>query len=197
MSKVDDLVTRFVQDITSGNIAAGERMPSIRNAARDYAVSKNTIVETYDRLLAKGLITARQGFGFTVVTPSQTIREDNAPRHIVEAVDSISLLRAQLDQNYAVRIGDGRPPASWMSVEKASISSCGSGVSRGLRRIDALQSQHITIAIAGQPPAKSEAGLPGQAHGPVNGRIGQRQKHRRSGLGHRHRCGLDRVRDKG
>ncbi len=36
------------------------------------------------------------------------------PRHVSEATDRIALLQSQLNQNYSVRVGDGRPPASWM-----------------------------------------------------------------------------------
>lgn len=115
MSKTDSIAKRLTDSIASGSLAVGARLPSIRSAARDHGVSKNTIVEAYDRLVAKGLITARQGSGFTVATTSHTLREEDVPRHLVEAVDSISLLRAQLDQNYAVRVGDGRPPAFWMA----------------------------------------------------------------------------------
>ena len=115
MSKTESLVRQLADSIANGSLSAGDRLPSIRMAAQDHNVSKNTIVEAYDRLVARGLITARQGSGFTVAAPSHAIREDDAPRHLVEAVDSISLLRAQLDQNYAVRIGDGRPPALWMA----------------------------------------------------------------------------------
>jgi DNA-binding transcriptional MocR family regulator len=115
MNKTKNIVRRLADEIASGNLRAGDRLPSIRSAALEQGVSKNTIVDAYDRLVAQGLITARQGSGFIVATPNHPIREDDVPRHLVEAVDSISLLRAQLDQNYAVRVGDGRPPAFWMA----------------------------------------------------------------------------------
>jgi len=115
VSKTDNLVRQLARDIDSGSLSPGDRLPSIRVAAQDHGVSKNTIVEAYDRLVAQGLITARQGSGFNVALSNHAIRVEDAPRHMIEAVDSISLLRAQLDQNYAVRIGDGRPPASWMA----------------------------------------------------------------------------------
>lgn len=115
MNKTDTIVETLADSISDGSLRAGDHLPSIRTAAQDHGVSKNTIVEAYDRLVARGLIIARQGAGFTVAAPSQALRADDAPRHLIEAVDSISLLRAQLDQNYAVRIGDGRPPSSWMA----------------------------------------------------------------------------------
>ncbi|MEZ5702315.1 MAG: hypothetical protein R3E42_10730 [Burkholderiaceae bacterium] len=30
------------------------------------------------------------------------------------AIDVVSMLREQLEQHYEVRVGDGRPPPSWM-----------------------------------------------------------------------------------
>ncbi|RVB04168.1 aminotransferase class I/II-fold pyridoxal phosphate-dependent enzyme, partial [Mesorhizobium sp. M7A.F.Ca.CA.004.05.1.1] len=36
------------------------------------------------------------------------------PRHVAEAVDIASLLNAQLEESFSIRVGDGRPPASWM-----------------------------------------------------------------------------------
>ncbi|WP_281408514.1 MULTISPECIES: aminotransferase class I/II-fold pyridoxal phosphate-dependent enzyme [unclassified Mesorhizobium] len=35
------------------------------------------------------------------------------PRHVAEAVDAASLLAAQLEQSFQIRVGDGRPPPSW------------------------------------------------------------------------------------
>jgi DNA-binding transcriptional MocR family regulator len=35
------------------------------------------------------------------------------PTHVAEAVDIATLLRAQLEESFSVRVGDGRPPPSW------------------------------------------------------------------------------------
>lgn len=94
--------------------SVGQRLPSIRKAADEHGVSKNTMAEAYDRLVAAGLLEVRAGSGYYVV------RRDRMPvgaapqPHVSAAVDLVSLLREQLDKSYAVRPGDGRPPASWM-----------------------------------------------------------------------------------
>ena len=88
------------------------------------------MVEAYDRLVARGWVSARQGSGFVVARAAGPSRVEEAPSHIAEAMDSVSLLRAQLNQNHAVRVGDGRPPASWMSACR-SVCQAGFWTSRG------------------------------------------------------------------
>lgn len=114
-TKTDKIVVSIADQIGSGLLNAGDRLPSIRHAAEEFSVSKNTVIEAYDRLVAKGQIVARPGSGFNVASDARPLRNETAPRHVIEAVDSVSLLRAQLDQNYSVRVGDGRPPPSWMA----------------------------------------------------------------------------------
>ncbi|MFT4000861.1 MAG: PLP-dependent aminotransferase family protein [Rhizobium sp.] len=104
------VVAKLREDIGSGALPPGSRLLSIRKAAEAFQVSKNTIVEAYDRLAAAELVAARKGSGFVVVhAPGGTQR----PKHVTEAVDIASLLSAQLDQDFQIRVGDGRPPPSW------------------------------------------------------------------------------------
>lgn len=111
------IVGRIVELIDEGLAAPGERMRSIREGAREEQVSKNTMVEAYDRLVALGYLEARRGSGYFVSRArAPTIAE--RPAHVVEAVDVVSLLREQLEQHYEVRIGDGRLPPSWMGASE-------------------------------------------------------------------------------
>lgn len=108
----DTIVERLREEIASGGRPEGSRLPSIRKASMEFGVSKNTIVEAYDRLVATGLIASRKGSGFVVIRGAEQ-DEGARPRHVVEAVDIASLLSAQLEQNFRVRVGDGRPPPAW------------------------------------------------------------------------------------
>jgi len=112
-SLAQKITNDFVQQIESGQLTAGTRLPSIRSSAKSFSVSKNTVCDAYDRLVAIGRISSRRGSGFYVESakPSMPMikQEDFA-----EAVDLVSLLREQLNQHYEVRAGDGRLPASWM-----------------------------------------------------------------------------------
>ena len=106
-----EMVMRKVQaDIASGTLPARSRVPSIRRASAELGVSKNTVVEAYDRLAASGQIVAKPGSGFVVVSSEPC---DPPPNRVAEAVDLASLLAAQLEQNFQIRVGDGRPPPSW------------------------------------------------------------------------------------
>src|SRR5581483_7636107 len=47
----------------SGAIAAGARLPARRTPARDLGVSRTTVIEAFDRLIAEGLVASRVGSG--------------------------------------------------------------------------------------------------------------------------------------
>lgn len=118
------LANRLRTQILSGAMAEGSRLPSIRKAASKFGVSKNTVVEAYDRLVLDQLIAAKAGSGFVIIYRGD---DGGRPRHVSEAVDIASLLNAQLSQNFDIRVGDGRPPASWTehSEIKRYLSSNG------------------------------------------------------------------------
>lgn len=121
-----ELAARLRSQILSGVLPEGSRLPSIRMAAAEFGVSKNTVVDAYDRLVLGNLVAARAGSGFVV-----TFRgDDGRPRHVAEAVDIASLLDAQLSQNFEIRVGDGRPPAAW--TEQSEIKRYLSGAGRVL-----------------------------------------------------------------
>jgi GntR family transcriptional regulator len=47
----------------SGTLAAGSRIPSVRQLARDLAVNQNTVLRVYERLTAESLLDVRHGDG--------------------------------------------------------------------------------------------------------------------------------------
>jgi DNA-binding transcriptional MocR family regulator len=111
-TRTQTVVDGIREMIKSGALKVGARAPSIRQAAEEFDVSKNTVIEAYDRLVAAGLLMARQGSGFTVTEPPSEV-QPLRPSHVAEAVDIATLLRAQLEESFSVRVGDGRPPPSW------------------------------------------------------------------------------------
>ena len=113
ISRAQQIADSLIQQIGSGRLLPGARLPSIRVAAEGHGVSKNTVTDAYDRLVATGYIHPRRGSGFYVqsASPAPSISRSE---HVIEAVDVVSLLREQLNQHYEVRAGDGRLPATWM-----------------------------------------------------------------------------------
>lgn len=52
---------KLKDDILSGRIASGESLPSTRELAKYLAVSRNTVCEAYEMLLAEGFVLSNQG----------------------------------------------------------------------------------------------------------------------------------------
>ena len=109
---VDQVTQAVIRLIETETFKVGARLPSIRQAAVEYSVSKNTIIEAYDRLVAAGWIVSRPGSGFSV-RQRERLPVSDRPQHVAEAIDIASLLSAQLEESFSIRVGDGRPPASW------------------------------------------------------------------------------------
>lgn len=101
--------------IEARTLAPGARLPSIRTAATEFGVSKSTMVEAYDRLVASGHIQARRGSGFTVTgrraAPSL---QELAPK-LDRAIDPVWVARQSLEtEERALRPGCGWLPESWL-----------------------------------------------------------------------------------
>ena len=62
----EQLAERFAGRIRDRLLAAGARLPSVRQCAAQQGVSPSTVVAAYDQLLAQGLIEARPNRGFFV-----------------------------------------------------------------------------------------------------------------------------------
>jgi DNA-binding transcriptional MocR family regulator len=111
---VDQIVERIARLIRQGQLPDGARVPSIRKLARLIGVSPFTVVDAYDRLVARGIIESRAGRGFFVA------KRLSAPAlPVIEALpdpgtDAIALARAALsDPSNIVAAGSGFLPASW------------------------------------------------------------------------------------
>jgi len=55
----------------SGKLLAGERLPSVRELARELAVNQNTVLRVYERLVGDGLLEMRHGQGTFVSAQAQ------------------------------------------------------------------------------------------------------------------------------
>ena len=60
-TRIDSVMQSIRDQLASRVLMPGERLPSIRQMAARLNVSKNTIVDAYDRLAADGLISAKRG----------------------------------------------------------------------------------------------------------------------------------------
>ena len=57
--------------INTGEIAGGERLPSIRSIAAEYSIASNTVAKALRQLEFRGLIAARDRSGYTSLLTSR------------------------------------------------------------------------------------------------------------------------------
>ena len=96
----DQLAARVALRIEQHALKPGTRLPSIRAFAGAEAVSRSTVVEAYDRLIAAGHIESRRGSGFYVCA-ERIARPPNAPAPQTFSggtLDVVWLLRSMLRQ---------------------------------------------------------------------------------------------------
>jgi DNA-binding transcriptional regulator YhcF (GntR family) len=81
----------------SGALAPGDRLPSVRQLARELAVNPNTILHVYERLTAEGLLERRQGDG-TYLSPTLPPGQAKARRQLlIEEMDRLAHRAADLE----------------------------------------------------------------------------------------------------
>jgi GntR family transcriptional regulator/MocR family aminotransferase len=54
------------EKILSGELSAGEPLPSSRELSRQLSIARNTVLTAYDRLVSEGAVTSIAGSGFFV-----------------------------------------------------------------------------------------------------------------------------------
>ncbi len=129
------LAAQLAQRIETHALRPGTRLPSIRHCAVESRVSRSTVVEAYDRLIAAGLIESRRGSGFYVrlrQTAKQARRLAASPSLPGSPLDVNWLLRAQRRQSPgSEQPGAGLLPESWLDHEMVAAAVRGVGRSRG------------------------------------------------------------------
>lgn len=112
-SRVDDSIEWVMQRIHRQIFAAGTRLPSIRELARQRGVSPFTIAEAYTRLVAVGILEARKGSGYYARSdhPKRVASTTRRPGKI----DLSWLLDHMLSGNGARGPGLGVLPSEWLN----------------------------------------------------------------------------------
>jgi GntR family transcriptional regulator/MocR family aminotransferase len=111
-----DVYQQLKEAILDGRLAAGERVPASRELARRLAVSRNTVLDAYQRLTAEGFLVGRVGSGTIVAAPLELRprraldRSALAPRPLwralARAVDVGSAPRATVAYDFQIGAPD-------------------------------------------------------------------------------------------
>lgn len=121
----DQITTGMQRLIDCRQLRPDTRIPSIRQFATTHKVSKYTVVQAYDRLVASGHIHPRQGVGFVVARSSKHFEFDTGGVHLEKATDQLWLIRQMSrEQVFVHRPGSGWLPPQWLEE---------SGLERALR----------------------------------------------------------------
>lgn len=127
LTRVEQVMQAVRERIAARALAAGARVPSIRAMSEQMGVSKSTVVEAYERLVAEGALAARRGSGFFVAGHGAALARGkigmvgmsgistmSGPK-IDRAIDPLWLTRQSLETDArALRPGCGWLPAAWL-----------------------------------------------------------------------------------
>jgi DNA-binding transcriptional MocR family regulator len=146
---VEQLAGRLRQHIESRLLRAGMRLPSIRSLASEQRVSRFTIIEAYDRLVASGHVESRRGSGFYVATPPMPETAAERTGSLTRAVDVANLIGELYADDNLVKFAGGCPPDSWLAE---------SGLRKHMRAIAAQPGAHMTEggSAAGYRPLREQ-----------------------------------------
>lgn len=135
-SLVEQTVDWMRKRIDDRLLRAGTRVPSIRVLATQRGISRFTVVEAYDRLVAHGYLESRRGSGFYVRE-----RQPAAGRAVRAERTRAPTQAARIDVRWLVRNmfqnlpphhmpGSGLPPPGWMdgALIAASVRSVGRAI---------------------------------------------------------------------
>jgi DNA-binding transcriptional MocR family regulator len=114
---VDQIAERVTSLVEHGQLPAGARLPSIRKLAKLVGASPFTVVDAYDRLVARGVVESRAGRGFFVcgrrlANPLLGIEAlvDSAADPGSDALALISLSHS----SHIIAAGSGFLPENWL-----------------------------------------------------------------------------------
>jgi DNA-binding transcriptional MocR family regulator len=129
IEKTNSLISKVINDvnqrISDRKLGSGARLPSIRVMANLMNVSTTTVVEAYNRLVARGVITSRRGAGYYVkaVRPKLGVAENFF--NLNRPIDSSWLIRQSFDSYNSI---DGiQPGCCWLPstwMEEETIRKC-------------------------------------------------------------------------
>ena len=89
----DQIAARIRVAVASGELQAGEGLPSVRELARRLRINPATVSQAYKELAKEGFVEARHGAGTFILDVSQVTRSEERKRQAAE------LVRKMLDES--------------------------------------------------------------------------------------------------
>jgi len=112
---VEQIVGAVSRQIDNRALPPGTRLPSIRDFARSEKISRFTVVEAYERLVAMGYLTARRGAGFYTAHQESRERLAGEDKDGAHQWNVASMIRHVLeDSTGLLKVGGPWLPDQWM-----------------------------------------------------------------------------------
>lgn len=73
--------------ISTGDLATDDKLPSVRGLAQQLGVNPNTISKAYAQLVAEGWLSSRAGLGLFVAVRREQLNQGERERRLATAVD--------------------------------------------------------------------------------------------------------------
>jgi GntR family transcriptional regulator len=83
----EQVVFQVKTAVVRGDLGPGDRLPSVRELARELAINPNTVARAYGELEAQGVIVRRQGSGCFVTRTAGALTKDQRRRRLADLVD--------------------------------------------------------------------------------------------------------------
>lgn len=86
-SLAGQIVDAIRRKVTSGDLATGDRLPSVRGLAQQLAINPNTVAKAYAELVAGGWLQSQAGLGLFVAAQRNQLCAAERDRRLDAAVD--------------------------------------------------------------------------------------------------------------
>src|SRR5712675_949764 len=119
-SLAHELITRLTDDITSGNIPPGARLPTEQELIAATGVSRTVVREAVAALRAEGLVLTRQGVGaFVANVARRPFRIDLDGLHSLREVLDVMELRTGMEVEAAGLAAERATPVQIRKIDDA------------------------------------------------------------------------------
>jgi GntR family transcriptional regulator len=75
--------------VTTGTLAVGEQLPSVRALAEELVVNPNTVARAYGELMREGLLESRSGRGVFITPKRKVFSRSESRRRLQPLLDSL------------------------------------------------------------------------------------------------------------
>jgi GntR family transcriptional regulator len=82
------IVDHVKREIATGRLKPEDRLPSVRDLAKELVINPNTIARAYQALEAEGVTYSRRGAGTFVAAMKPTLKVDERRRRFREALEA-------------------------------------------------------------------------------------------------------------